>query len=388
MEYLAAELRSLQEAKRYRQLKWFDGPQAARTVVDGRPCILLASNNYLGLTEHPAVKNAAVQAVARWGTGAGGSRLVTGNYSLHRELEERIARFKRTQAAIVFNSGYMANLGTISALASPEDAVISDELNHASIIDGCRLGRARVMIYRHKDMTQLENILGQSCSYRRRLVITDGVFSMDGDLAPLPEIVALAKRYRALVMVDDAHATGVFGGRGAGTVEHFNLEGRVGIQMGTLSKALASAGAYVAGESRLIDYLRNRARSIIFSTALPPAAVGAAIAAIDTVEKHPEIRTKLHDNARFLHTGLTRLGFRILAGESQIIPILVGDDAMTIAMSRALFERGVFVTGIRPPSVPPGTSRLRVTVMATHTREDLEQALNAFEGAGKEVGLF
>lgn len=388
MEYLTAELRSLQEANRYRQLKWFDGPQAARTVVDGRPCILLASNNYLGLTEHPVVKNAAVQAVARWGTGAGGSRLVTGNYSLHRELEERIARFKGTQAAIVFNSGYMANLGTISALAGPEDVVISDELNHASIIDGCRLSRGRVMIYRHKDMARLEEILGQSRNCRRRLVITDGVFSMDGDLAPLPEIVALAERYRALVMVDDAHGTGVFGGRGAGTVEHFNLEGRVGIQMGTLSKALASAGAYVAGESRLIDYLRNRARSFIFSTALPPSAAGAAMAAIDTMERHPEIRTKLLDNARFLHKGLTRLGFRILTGESQIIPVLVGDDAVTVAMSRALFERGVFVTGIRPPSVPPGTSRLRVTVMATHTGGDLEQALDAFEGAGKEVGLF
>lgn len=387
MNYLTTELRDIKESGHYRQLTWLEGPQAARTIIGGRSCILMASNNYLGLTEHPDVKKAAVQAIARWGTGAGGSRLVTGNYGLYRELEEKIIQFKNTKEAIVFNSGYMANLGTISSLAGQGDAVISDELNHASIIDGCRLSGARVAIYKHKNMDRLEEVLKETRNCRRRLIITDGVFSMDGDLAPLPEIVELAKEYDALVMVDDAHATGVFGSRGAGTVEHFNLEGRVAVQMGTLSKALASSGAYVTGEKELIDYLRNKARTFIFSTGLPPAAVGAAIAAIDVVMKEPEMRMKLRENAGFLYNGLTRMGFRIPISESQIIPVFTGDESRTMLMARMLLKYGIYITGIRPPSVPPGTCRLRVTVMATHTREDLEQALDAFERAGKETEI-
>ena len=387
MEFLKTELDSLRKTNLYRQLKWFEGSQSPRTTVNGRNCILLSSNNYLGLTDHQQVKDAALKAVVRWGTGSGGSRLISGNFILYKELEEKIAQFKNTEEVIVFSSGYLTNIGTISSLVGPEDAVISDELNHASIIDGCRLSRSRVLIFNHKDMQQLERALNETQDCRRRLVITDGVFSMDGDLAPLPEIVALAEKYNAFVMVDDAHATGVFGSRGTGTVEHFNLEGKVAVQVGTLSKALASCGGYVTGKSDLINFLRNKARSFIYSTGLPPAAVGAAIAAVDIIREEPEIRARLFDNATFLREGLARLGFTILTRESQIIPILAGDDSLTMAMDKALFERGIFVTGIRPPSVPPGTSRLRVSVMATHTREDLEEVLNVFESAGREIGL-
>lgn len=387
MDFYRAELEALRERNLYRQLKWFHGPQAAHVTVDGRPCILLASNNYLGLTEHPAVKEAAVQAVLGWGTGAGGSRLISGNYRLYQELERKIADFKKAEEAVVFSSGYLANLGTISALAERGDVVLSDELNHASIIDGCRLSRADVFIYRHKDLSHLEKLLRGAQNYRRRLIVTDGVFSMDGDLAPLPEIVALAEKYRALLMVDDAHATGIFGRRGAGTAEHFGLEGRIDIQMGTLSKALASAGGYVAGKKHLIDYLCNRARTFIFNTGLPPAAVGAALAALEVVQNEPEIRARLWENAGFLRAGLTRLGYRVLSAESPIIPVLIGEEIKTITVAGLLLKKGVFVSGIRPPAVPPGTSRLRVTVMATHKKEDLALALEAFREAGREAGV-
>lgn len=387
MDFFRTELEVLRERNLYRQLKWFHGPQSARVTVDGLPCILLASNNYLGLTEHPAVKEAAVQAVLDWGTGAGGSRLISGNYRLYQELERKIADFKKAEEAVVFSSGYLANLGTISALAGKGDVILSDELNHASIIDGCRLSRADVLIYRHKDPGHLEKLLREAQNYRHRLIVTDGVFSMDGDLAPLPEIVALAEKYRAYLMVDDAHATGVFGRRGAGTAEHFGLEGRVEVQMGTLSKALASAGGYVAGKKHLIDYLRNRARTFIFNTGLPPAAVGAALAALEVVQDEPEIRARLWENAGFLRAGLIRLGYRVLSTESPIIPVLVGEELKTVTLAGLLLKKGVFVSGIRPPTVPPGTSRLRVTVMATHKKEDLARAIEAFREAGREAGV-
>lgn len=387
MDFFRAELETLRERNLYRRLKWFHGPQAAHVVVDGHPCILLASNNYLGLTEHPAVKEGAVQAALDWGTGAGGSRLISGNYLLYHELERRIAEFKKTEEAVVFSSGYLTNLGTISVLVGRGDAILSDELNHASIIDGCRLSRADVFIYRHKDLNHLEKLLREAQNYRRRLIITDGVFSVDGDLAPLPEIVALAKKYRALLMVDDAHATGIFGQRGAGTAEHFGLEGRIDVQMGTLSKALASAGGYVAGKRDLIDYLRNRARTFIFNTGLPPAAVGAALAALEVVQNEPELRARLWENAGFLRAGLIRLGYRVLSAESPIIPVLIGEESKTITMTGLLLKKGVFVSGVRPPTVPPGTSRLRVSVMATHKKEDLDEALEAFREAGQETGV-
>ncbi len=387
MDFLQTELEYLQKQSLFRRLKRLDGPQTARTTVENRPCILLSSNNYLGLADHPALKEAAVQAVAIWGAGAGGSRLTTGNYALYEELENTITRFKRTAAAIVFNTGYMANTGTITALAGDCDVIVSDELNHASIIDGCRLSRAKVMVCRHADTAHLAEILEQCRHYRRRLIITDGVFSMDGDIAPLPEIIALAERYDALLMVDDAHATGVLGRRGAGTAEHFHLEGRVPVQMGTLSKALGSAGGYVSGSRELIDYLRNKARSFIFSTAPPPAAAGAALEAVRMVEQQPELRQKLKENALFLRKGLAAAGYRVPDGETPVIPVHTGDAAKTMQMADELLEQGVFVTGIRPPSVPPGGSRLRVTVMATHAREELAYALQAFKEAGKKLGL-
>lgn len=387
MRFLCSELLSLKSHNLYRTLRGVEGPPSSRTVVDGRECILLSSNNYLGLAEHPAVKAAAIEAVSRWGAGAGGSRLISGNLSLNGDLEREIARFKGTEAAIVFNTGYMANLGSITALTGKGDVIISDQLNHASIIDGCRLSRAETKIYRHKDMCQLEEILRQSRGNRRRLIVTDSVFSMDGDIAPLPEITALAEEYGAMVMVDDAHATGVLGSRGAGAADYFRLEGKIPVQMGTLSKALGSFGAFVAGPQELIDFLKNKARSFIFSTALPPAAIGAAMAAIKLVENDPEIRQKLWDNASYLRAGLENLGYRVLSCESPIIPVLIGDDEKTMRMAGRLLERGVFAPGIRPPTVPPGTGRIRVTVMAVHSRNDLDEALDAFKKAGKEAGV-
>lgn len=386
MNFLSEELKEVERKGLYRQMRRLNGPQAARTVIEGKECILLSSNNYLGLAGHPAVKEAAKLAVESWGAGAGGSRLTTGNYALHEELEQEIARFKRTESAIIFGSGYAANLGVIQALAGRGDVVLSDELNHASIIDGCRLTRAEVGVYRHRDVEHLEKMLRQFQGYRR-LIVTDGVFSMDGDLAPLPDIVALAERYGAFVMVDDAHATGVFGKRGAGTAEHFGLEGRVQVQMGTLSKALGSAGAYVAGTRELIEFLRNKARSFIFSTAPPPAAVGAALAALRLVERQPEIRAQLWRNARYLRTGLERMGYQVPSEDSPIIPILIGDSTKTMCLAQALLEEGVFAPGIRPPAVPEGRSRIRVTVMAVHTGDDLDQALSAFARAGKRAGI-
>ncbi|MFZ5643710.1 MAG: 8-amino-7-oxononanoate synthase [Bacillota bacterium] len=387
MDFLHEELLILKEKNLYRIMKTIDGPSTSRTIVDGRNCILLSSNNYLGLTEHPEIKKAFIEAVKKWGAGSGASRLISGNLRPHMELEKEIARFKRTESAIVFNTGYMANIGVITALAEKGDIVISDQLNHASIIDGCRLSGSEIRVYRHKDMAHLKDILRCSRGYRRRLIITDGVFSMDGDIAPLPEIVALAGEFNALVMVDDAHATGVLGHRGSGTAEYFGLEGKIAVQMGTLSKALGNCGAYVAGNPELIDYLRNKARSFIFSTSLPPAVVGASIAAVKILERHPEIIKKLWANADYLRAGLKNLGYSVLSDETPIIPILTRDESRTLQLGMSLLDKGVFAPAIRPPTVPPGTCRIRVTVMASHSTDDLDEALDAFEKAGRETGI-
>lgn len=386
MEFLNDEIMTLKSSGLYRQLKQA-ADSSRRTRVHGRECILLSSNNYLGLTEHPAVIAASVEAVKSYGAGAGGARLISGNFLIHEELEREIARFKGTDSAVVFNTGYMANLGVISALTGSGDVVISDQLNHASIIDGCRLSRADTKVYRHRDMTHLEELLKQCRGYRRRLIVTDGVFSMDGDIAPLPEIAALAERYDAMVMVDDAHATGALGARGAGTVEYFRLEGKIPVQMGTLGKALGSFGAYVAGSHELIDFLRNKARSFIFSTALPPAVIGSAMAAIRVLKNNPEMIKKLWANAGYFRSGLEKLGYHVLNGESHILAVLIGDDHKTMQLASLLLEKGVFAPGIRPPTVPPGTGRIRVTVMATHSRRDLDEALIAFEQAGRQLEL-
>lgn len=383
---LSRELEAIKAAGRYRFLRTIETAQSPRVVLDGREVVLMCSNNYLGLADHPRLRRAAKEAIDRYGTGAVASRLVSGTMTLHEELEAALARFKGTQAALVFNCGYMANVGIISSLLGPEDVVFSDELNHASIIDGCRLSQARVVVFPHKDMNALEALLKREKG-RRRMIVVDGVFSMDGDIAPLPDMVELAEDYGALLMVDEAHGTGVLGERGAGTVEHFGLTDRVPIQMGTLGKALGGFGAYVAGSDVLREYLINRARSFIFTTALPPADMAMALEAVRMVWEEPQRRRRLHQNVVYLVDGLKSLGFQVTNQGTAIIPVIIGPEDKTMDMSTKLLEYGVFVAGIRPPTVPPGTSRLRVTVMATHAQEDLDKALEAFERAGKEVGV-
>lgn len=384
---LAAKLAEVERNGLYRRLRPVSGAQDAIVTLDGREALLLSSNNYLGLANHPALKRAAQDAIERYGCGAGASRLISGDMALHQELERRLAELKNAEAALVFPSGYHANIGVISALMGPGDAIFSDALNHASIIDGCRLSRAHVQIYRHGDMAHLTQLLATCPRSGRRLIVTDSVFSMDGDMAPLVDIVAIARCYDAWVMVDEAHATGVFGARGAGVVESLGLEHEVEIQMGTLGKALGGCGAYVAGSRELIAWLVNRARSFIYTTGIPPAVAASALAALDLVAREPERRQQLWENAAFLRQGLAALGYKIGPTQSPILPVLIGDAQPTMALAAALLQRGVFAHGIRPPTVPAGTSRLRVTPMATHSRAQLTHALEMFAAAGKELGI-
>ncbi|MDA8334508.1 MAG: 8-amino-7-oxononanoate synthase [Peptococcaceae bacterium] len=383
---LAGELEHLREQGLYRRLRVQETMAGPRAVVDGTPCLMMASNGYLGLAAHPEVMAGAREALSRWGAGTGGSRLTTGDFRVHHELEEELADFKGEEAAILFGSGYMANLGVLSALAGPDDLVVSDGLNHASIIDGCRLTRAQTAVYRHGDTDHLAGILRDRRA-GRTWIVTDGVFSMDGDLAPLPAIAGLADEHGAGIILDDAHATGVVGPGGAGTAARFGLQGRIDVQVGTLSKALGSQGAFVTGSRILVDYLRNRSRSFIFSTAPPPAAVGAARAALRLIRANPHWVAELREKTDYLRRGLSALGFSVPAGETPIIPVLVGDAGAALRLAESLLERGVFAPAIRPPSVPPGESRLRVTVMLSHGREDLDLALDAFSRAGKIAGV-
>ena len=385
LTFLADALEEIKERDLYRQLRPISGVQSRRVQMEGHEVILLSSNNYLGLTDHPALRKAAVEALERYGCGAGASRSISGSMELHHALEERIAGFKGCEAALLFNTGYMANIGLLTTLVDDGDLIVSDELNHASIVDGCRLSRAEVSVYRHRAMDHLEAILRQS-SHRRRLIVTDGVFSTEGTITPLAEIRHLADRYQALVMVDDAHATGVLGQGGRGTAEHFSLTGEVEIQMGTLGKALGGFGAYVAGSKALIDYLINRCRTFMYTTALPPAVAAMALAALDIVEGEPERRQRLWENTAYFRQGLARMGFAVM-GETPICPVLVGDNALTMEADRRLMARGVFVQGLRPPTVPPKGARLRAALMATHTREDLDKALDAFQTVGRELAL-
>lgn len=370
-----------------RNLVRLESSQGPRVTVDGKPVVLLCSNNYLGLAEHPALQKAARDAMERYGFGSGAARLISGNSELHEELERRIAAFKGAESAILFNSGYAANTGVIPAVAGEEDLVLSDRLNHASIIDGCRLSRARTEVFRHRDMDHLESLLRSNTTARRRLIVTDGVFSMDGDIAPLPDLVRLAERYDAILMVDDAHATGVLGKQGRGTAEHFGLEGRVHIQMGTLGKALGSFGAYVAGARDVVRYLLNTCRSYLFSTSLPPAVCAASIAALDVLEAEPLLREKLRENRNRLAHGLASLGVSTAPSETPILPLMVGSSAQALQASQMAFAQGIYVTAIRPPTVPDGSARLRATVMATHSEEDIDQAVRIF-GILKEKGYF
>jgi 8-amino-7-oxononanoate synthase len=347
-------------------------------MINDQRVILMCSNDYLGLANHPALRKAACAAMEQCGFGSGASRLVSGTGVLHCRLEERLAEFKGTEAALLFNSGYAANTGIIPAVATTDDVVLSDSLNHASIIDGCRLSKAQVSVYRHRDVNHVEDILKKTVHARRRLIVTDGVFSMDGDIAPLPELVSLAERYDAMLMVDDAHAAGVLGAGGKGTAEHFGLTGRVAIQMGTLGKAFGSFGAYVAGDQHLIEFLLNSARSFIFSTALPPAICAASLAALDIVEQEPERRNKLWLNRDRFVQGLKALGIDPGESETPIIPVMIGSSEKATQASLLLLESRVFASAIRPPTVAEGTARIRTTVTAVHSFADIDSALAAF----------
>jgi 8-amino-7-oxononanoate synthase len=382
--FLDDELAARERAGLRRRLRAVDGAQEARITVDGRALLSLCSNNYLGLANHPALVEAAVQAAREYGIGTGASRLVSGSMRLHHRLEERLAAFKGTARALLFNSGYHANVGTIQALAGQGDAIFSDALNHASLIDGSRLSRAALHIYPHRDVAALGSLLARVAA-RRKLVVTDSIFSMDGDAAPLADICDLAERHGAMVMVDEAHATGVLGRRGAGLVEALGLQGRVDVQMGTLGKALGCFGAYVAGSESLIEYLLNCARTFIYTTALPPPIVAAALAALDIVEREPERRARALRNAEKLRLGLQGLGYEVPAGGAAIVPVLLGDASLTMRVSEALLARGVLALGIRPPTVPAGTARIRTAVMATHADADLDEALAAFAAVRAEV---
>ncbi|KIE41518.1 MULTISPECIES: 8-amino-7-oxononanoate synthase [Geobacter] len=386
---IAGELQQLREQGLHRSLRTVAGSQGSRVVVEGREVMLLCSNNYLGLADHPALKRAAVEAVERYGTGSGASRLVSGTMELHAALEERLARFKGTEAALVFNSGYAANSGIIPALAGRGDVVFSDRLNHASIVDGCLLSRARFVRYPHNDMNALERLLAEHRGAGRMLIVTDGVFSMDGDLAPLPALAALKRQYGALLMVDDAHGTGVLGESGRGTAEQFGVTADIDLQMGTLGKALGGFGAYVAASAEVVELLVNRARSFIFSTSLPPAVLAAARAALDLVDS-PEgdaLRRRLARSAALFRDALQGAGFDTMGSETQIVPALVGEAEPVMAFTRRLLEEGYYVQGIRPPTVPAGTCRLRCTLMATHDESDLERAVAAMTRIGKELGI-
>ncbi|MGM0472358.1 MAG: 8-amino-7-oxononanoate synthase [Bacillota bacterium] len=382
------ELAELKTAGRYRTLEQLSSAQAPRVKQGSEGLIMLASNNYLGLTTNKQVQARAKEVIEEYGTGAGGSRLTTGNYDLHEELESRLAEFKQTEAALLFNTGYMANLGVLTTVVGKGDLIIADRLSHASIIDGCRLSQARLMVYPHNDLEKLEQILERGNKrYERILIVTDGVFSMDGDLAKIPEIIELAKQYQALVMVDDAHGTGVLGASGRGIREYFNLAGEIDILVGTLSKALASEGGFVAGSQTLIDLLRNKARSFIYSTALAPSVVATSLAALNYLDQHSELVDQLWTKIEYLKSGLDELGYQLLPSQSAIIPILIGGEAKTMKLSKRLSAAGIMAPGIRPPTVPEGSCRIRTTVMANHSRQDLDKAVEAFARVGAELEL-
>jgi len=369
-----------------RRLRPLDSGIGPRVLVDGRSVIQLCSNDYLGLAAHPAVTRAAADAALEYGAGAGSARLIVGTSAPHAALERELARLKQTEAALVLSSGYHANTGVLPVLAEAEDVIFSDELNHASLIDGCRLSRAAVRVYRHADADHLERLLREAGGFRRRLIVTETVFGMDGDLAPLADLAALARRHDAWIVVDEAHATGVYGRNGGGLVSQLGLTGAVDVQIGTLSKALGALGGYVAGSEALIDWVVNAARTFIYTTALPPAAVAAARAAIAVLEAEPERRDLVWSHAARLRGRLTEIGFRLGPSRSPILPVLVGDADRAVRLSEALLARGVLVPAIRPPTVPDGTARLRVAPMATHTADDLAVATEAFAAAGRAAG--
>jgi glycine C-acetyltransferase len=387
LAYLAAELDALTAAGLRRTLRIVEGRQQAFATIDGQTVVNLSSNNYLGLTTHPRLIERALDAIREYGAGSGSVRTIAGTMSLHMELERRLAAFKGTEAAVVFQSGFTANAGTVQSILTKDDVVVSDELNHASIIDGCRLSRATIKVFPHKDVDAARRILEDLPSGQRTLVITDGVFSMDGDLGALPALAGLAEDHGAIMMVDDAHASGVFGRNGRGTVDHFGLHGRIDIQVGTLSKAIGALGGYVAGSHSLIEFLHHRARPFLFSTSHPPSVAATCIAALDVLEQEPEIIERLWANTKFFKAGLTSLGFNTGGSESPITPVIAGSGELAMRLSDRLFAEGVFAQGIAYPTVAKDRARVRTIVTATHTQDQLEFALDAFKKVGRELGL-
>jgi len=387
LQYLAEELDSLKSQGLYRRLRVLDDEQKAHASIDHRSVVNLSSNNYLGLTTHPRLRERALEATRTLGVGSGSVRTIAGTMSIHMELERRLAAFKRTEATVVFQSGFTANAGTVSSILGKDDFIISDELNHASIIDGARLSRATIKVFPHRDAKAARAIVQELPRERRRLIISDGVFSMDGDLGALPALCDVADEFNCIMMVDDAHASGVFGSHGRGTIDHFGLHGRVDIQVGTLSKAIGALGGYVAGSRALIEFLNHRARPFLFSTSHPPAVAASCLAAIDVLESEPELIERLWDNTRFFKSGLQSLGFDTGASESPITPVIVGDAALAMKLSDVLFENGVFAQGIGFPTVARGKARVRTIVTATHTRDELQFALDCFAKVGRSIGV-
>jgi glycine C-acetyltransferase len=386
-QFLVDELDQLRQQGLYRPLRILGSAQDTEVIVDGKRVLSLSSNNYLGLTTHPRLKDAMIDATRLWGAGSGAVRTIAGTMSIHEELERRLAEFKHTEASLVFQSGFTANLGVLQSMVKEGDVIISDELNHASIIDGIRLSKAERSIFKHRDMEDLERHLEKHRDKRVKLVVTDGVFSMDGDIAPLKAIVERAEPYGALVMVDDAHASGVLGKNGRGTVNHFGLDGRVDLQMGTLSKAIGVLGGYVAGAQPVRDFLIHRARPFLFSTSHPPGVAAACIAALDVLLTEPERIDRLWKNTARFKAGLKRLGFETGASETPITPVIVGKGSVAMQLSDRLFELGIFAQGIGYPTVPEGRARIRTIVTSAHTDDQLDRALEAFAKGGKEVGI-
>ena len=385
--FLSDELDQLRAQGLFRPLRVLGSAQDTEVVVDGKRVLNLSSNNYLGLTTHPRLEAAMIKATEEWGAGSGAVRTIAGTMTIHEELERRLADFKHTEASLVFQSGFTANLGVLQSLVKEGDVIISDELNHASIIDGIRLSKAERSIFKHRDVDDLERHLEKHRDKRVKLVVTDGVFSMDGDIAPLPAIVERAERFQALVMVDDAHASGVLGKNGRGSANHFGLDGRVDLQMGTLSKAIGVLGGYVAGARPVRDFLIHRARPFLFSTSHPPGVAAACIAALDVLLAEPERIDRLWKNTRRFKDGLKRLGFETGASETPITPVIVGKGAVAMQLSDRLFSLGVFAQGIGFPTVPEGRARIRTIVTSGHSEAQLDQALEAFEKGGRELGV-
>src|SRR3954452_22951387 len=392
LHYLGDEIDALKTQGLYRHLRILDDEQRAHTTVDGRSVVNLSSNNYLGLTTHPRLRERALEAVRQLGVGSGSVRTIAGTLAIHVELERRLAEFKHTEAVVVFQSGFTANAGTVSSILTREDIVISDALNHASIIDGCRLSRATIKVFPHKDIDAARSILQELPAAQRKLLITDGVFSMDGDLGPLPALCDLAEEFGCIMMVDDAHASGVFGKNGRGTIDHFGMHGRVDVQVGTLSKAIGALGGYVAGSRDLIDFLYHRARPFLFSTSHPPSVAATCIAAFDVLEQEPQLMEMLWENTRYFKKELGNIGFNIGGkntpmSETPITPVIVGEGKLAMQFSRELFDEGVMATGIAFPTVVEGKARIRTIMTAKHTREQLDQALETLKKVGKRLNI-